>query len=419
MAAGRTLGDTRRMAFPPRGVPYLSTASLGGCLWLGALSALTGCGSEAPAAPPRAGFERGSASELVVFALDEVTRQPLVNAEVLFEGPDADLGTARTDDTGRAVLVTTESPLAIEVRASGHVTERWYSGGRTYAIPLQRTATISRVEETLVGAEGSWTVLATSPARVLHAMPLVASVSSACVANADGCTFSMDAPLDESTSFFAFHTDALGAPDDLRVLGTLTAGLGLSSAMRFGVTEIDVSIPDPGAGATAVVGVPGIAVSGRVAVLPWPMGTGVIALPDTESALGSAWALFSTTLPDGGTSILVQRGVLADTSLSTWTGWMSAPTVTVMGEDVVLDSGADAHYVAVAWYTGDELTRNDLLPVLVRPGPGGGTILPVPAGATSGRVRSIESLPPELGSFDLDAVERSVSRIAEREIAIP
>lgn len=411
MAEGRTLRDTRRMAFHGRGVPYLFTASLG------LLGALTACGEAAPVAPPRAGFEPGNPSELVVFALDEVTRQPLVNAEVIFEGPDAYLGTARTDDAGRAVLATTEAPLAIEVRAAGHVTERWYSGGRTYAIPLERTATIGHIEETLAGAEGSWTVLATSPARVLHASPLVASVGAACVANAEGCTFSMDAPVEESTSFLAFHTDAVGTPDDLRVLGTLTAGLELSSAMRFAVTEIDVNIPDPGAGAAAVVGVPGIAVSGRVAVLPWPMGTGVIALPDTEGALGSAWALFSTTLADGGTSILVQRGVMADASLSTWTGWMSAPEVTTMATEVVVFPAPDTDYVAIAWFTGDELMRNDLLPNSL----GGvlGPVLPVPAGATRGRVRTIESLPPEHGSFDLDLVERSVTRIAEREITLP
>lgn len=392
------------MTFRARGAAYVLTLC----------AVCVGCGTETIVAPPPAGFRAGTATELEVFALDEVTRTPLVGAEVTFEGASGVLGTEIADASGRATLATSEAPLAVEVRSSGHVTERWTGlGGRSFTLPLERRTARAVVEGSLDGAEGEWTVLATRPARVLHAAPLDTSVSAPCLARPSGCAFSLEAALDGTTSFVAFHSTG-GVPDELRVLGTDVGGLALSSATRFDVVEVDVTLPDPGLGATEVVGVPGLAVSGRVAVLPWPMGAGAIALPDTSMELGSAWALFSTTLPDGGTSILVRRDAEADASLAAWSEWLSAPAASVSGNSLAL-THPEADLLAVAFYAGETLLRNDLE---VRAS--GSSSVTIPEGATRARVRAIDTNAPADGSlFDLDGAERRVSRLAEREVDLP
>jgi hypothetical protein len=376
---------------------------------------VAGCG-ENVSAPPEAGYRPGPEGQVSIVALDEVTRAPLAGVSVEVMGEEGVLGTATTDAEGRAIVAITELHRSVTLRGPDHVAERWSGTGREIVMPLQRRASTATVSETLEAAPpGDWTIVASSPARVLHAASLAMSSGVACVGAGEGrCSFTLETPVEATTSFFAFRSEA-GIPVELRALGAVEAGTSLTDAQRFEITDIDVSIPDPGDGSTAVVGVPGIAVNGRVAVLPWPMAEGSMWLPDTDEAFGSAWALFSTTLPDGSTSVLVRRG--ADGDLDAWTAWLAAPAVdTTAG--LVVTTPTDAELLAIAWYAGAELLQNDLHGVLGLAGGLGGAV-DVPDGATSAVVRAIDTTGVEVGSLSLDLAERSVTRIAERTVALP
>lgn len=374
---------------------------------LGALALLgggsAGCGVEDPVAPPRPGIELGVPDRLEVIALDEVTRTPLIDAQVTFVGTSGPLGTARADADGLATLATDAALVAVEVAAADHVTERWGVAGRRIVVPLQARTTQQTVERTLTGvAEGeSWTVIATSPARVLHANPLEVSVHAACTPSGAGtCTARLEGvAMDETTSLLAFRTGVDG-PDELRVLGTLDEDL--VAADRFEVTRIDVSVPDPGEGSTAVVGVPGLGVSGRVAVLPWPMSEGSLAVPQTDAALGSAWVVFSSAGSDGSTSVLLQRGPGAPH----WSEWLQEGAI----DGATFTPSAGSDLVAVAWY-GEDLLRHDLFAAA-------GTItLEPPAGARRAVVRSIDSR-AVTDTLDLDAAERETARFVDQPLPL-
>jgi hypothetical protein len=373
-------------------------------VWVLGVLGVLGCGSDPPEAAPRPGIEPGSPDRIEVIALDEVTRAPLVGADVTFVGTGGAIGTGTTDVDGLAVLLTDAMVVAVEIASEDHVTERWTASGRHIVVPLQARTVRQTVERTLTGvAEGEqWTVIATSPARVLHANPLEVSIHALCEPGGEGtCTARLEGvAMDGTTSLLAFRTGA-GGPDELRVLGTLDQDL--LAADRFGTTRIDVSIPDPGAGSTAVVGVPGLGVSGRVAVLPWPVSEGSMIVPDTDSALGTAWMVFTSAADDGGTSVLLQRG---SSSVPHWSEWLAPGSL----EGLSFTATPETDLVAVAWY-GDELLRHDLFV-------GGAVILEPPAGARRATVRAIDTRSAETGAFDLDASERETARFTDRPLSL-
>jgi len=369
-----------------------------------------GCGADPPVAAPRPGIERGAADHIEVIALDEVTRAPLVGAQVTFVGTSGVLEIVPTDADGLATLTTDAALVAVEIGYEGHVTERWVVTGRRLVVPLQARTVRQTLERTLTGVgEGEqWTVIATSPARVLHANPLQVSTNAVCEPTGDGtCAARLEGvATDDTTSLFAFRTDVSG-PVELRVLGTLDEDL--LAGDRFDVTQIDVSIPDPGEGSTAVVGVPGLGVSGRVAVLPWPMSEGSMLVPNTESTLGSTWAVFSSTASDGSTSVLLQRGTAA---LAHWTEWLPAGAL----EGLTFTPSPGTDLVAVAWY-GDDLIRHDLY----ADGLSSPVVFVPPAGARSAIVRGIDTRQVEFGmdvALDLDAAERETARFADQRLSL-
>ncbi len=371
--------------------------------WICLIGCLIGCGAE-PVGPEAAGIEAGIASRVEAIALDEVTRLPLMGAQVTFIGADGVLGVASTDADGRAVVTTDTALVAVEISAPDHVTERWMVAGRRVVVPLQAETVRQAVERTLTGVvEGEqWTVIATSPARVLHANPLEVSPHAICEAHGDGtCTARLEGvAMDGTTSLLAFRTGAEG-PDEVRVLGTVDQDL--AAADRFEVTRIDVSIPDPGEGSTAVVGVPGLGVSGRVAVLPWPMSEGSMIVPDTATALGSAWVVFTSEAPDGSTSVLLARGTM---DAPHWTEWLGEGTLSGLR----FDAAPGTDLVAVAWY-GEQLLRHDLFasdgPVLLDP----------PSGAVRAVVRAIDTRDVAV-ELDLDAAERETERFTDQPLAL-
>lgn len=378
-----------------------------GCGVLGC--GVVGCGAEPSVAAPRPGIEAGLPDRVEVIALDEVTRTPLVGAEVAFFGTSGAIGTRATDVGGLAVLETDAALVAIEISSADHVTERWTVMGRRLVVPLQARTLRQTLERTLTGVSDGeqWTVIATSPARVLHANPLEVSPHAPCEPAGDGtCTARLEGvAIDSTTSLFAFRTGAAG-PDELRVLGTLDEDL--LAADRFEVTRIDVSIPDPGEGSTAVVGVPGLGVSGRVAVLPWPMNEGSLIMPDTNSALGSAWVVFSSAQRDGSTSVLLERGT---SGTPEWSEWLAVGTL----EGLNFTRSPQTDLVAVAWY-GDDLLRHDLYV-------GGSMALEPPAGARRAIVRGIDTLTAEVGmevgtTLDLDAAERQTARFTDQPLSL-
>lgn len=381
------------------------------------VSSVAGCG-ENVSAPPEVGYRPGSPDFVTVVAIDEVTRQVIPGVAVEVFDADGTIITGGTTDAFGVVQLSGRFAFASVVLSNeGYVTERWAGTGREIIVPLQRRAVVTTVTGTLEDVPaGEWTVVATSPARVLHAASLATSSSAPCVVTGTSCTFTIETAVEPTSTLVAFRSDA-GVPTELRVLGDIDDPASLDDAIRFEVAEVDVSIPDPGAGATAVVGVPGIAVSGRVAVLPWPMGEASMRLPDTEAEMGSAWALFSTTLADGGTSVLVQRGAAGE-ALDAWTEWLAAPTVETTDGLSISHTGVVA-LLAVAWYDDAVLIQNDLGPATLGGLAGIGTHLTAPAGATSAVVRVIDTTGIEAGTLSLDLAERSVTRIAERTVTLP
>lgn len=367
---------------------------------------LLACTSETIVAPPPAGFAAGQSDRIVVYVLDEVSRRPILGAEVSV----GSAGEGTTDAGGRLEIATTDPLTSVRASAPGWVPEQWLGvSGRSIVLPLARHVSPAATDVTVAGADAGWSIVATSPARVLHAVDLGPAAAEPCLLTAGACTVSVAAEPD--ATLFAFRVDGAGRPEALRVLGALTSGADLASAVELPITELAVGVPDPGPGATAVVGVPGFAFGGRVAVFDWPLdgdpiAGGTLHVPDTQDAMGSAWGVFSTELEDGSRSVLLQRGVIG--SFASWDGWLDAPTLA--GD--AISAPSEAELVAVAWRAGDgTLLRHDLIFAAGLVG-----LLP-PAGATSARLRAIDTS-LGAGGFDLDLGERSVTRFAERVVPL-
>lgn len=365
---------------------------------------LAGCGSETIVRPPAPGFQPGTSDRIEVTVLDEVTRAPLALASVELTAIDgAVLGSGTTDGEERMAIAATGELAAVRIEAPGHVPERWVGPlGRSLVVPVALDVAPSLVEVTLTDGDADWVVVATSPARALRATPLTPATVASCAPAASGCTAQVMATPD--ATLFAFRTDAGTPPSALRVLGALAGPHEVATAIELDVERVPVSVPDPLA-STEVVGVPGFAFGGRVAVFDWPLADGTLPVPDTMGGMGSAWGIFSIAPSAGQQSMLVQRGV--EEGFASWDGWLEAPGYGGAGA-VTRPSGADL--LAASWLDGSGR-------VLLHELSFGGAFSP-PAGAVSGRLRAIDTS-LDAATFDLDASERAVVRLADLEIAAP
>ncbi len=374
--------------------------------WLtGTALALGACSTSPASVAPTVGIDGAPLSgTLEVVVVDDETRDPI-------EGALVAIGETRatTDATGRASLAAPSGSVTLDVSRAGYVTEHWMNVDRTRAVvalaaPLDARA----LAGTITGGSADTIVSAATTLSILRVTSLGAT-TSACPGGACGVsvTVELETPrldlvlVEGSTAHLATGLPITGE--------TFSVDLAALTATERLVT-LDVTLPEA-PGLQAVVGVPGIATSAGVAVLPSsPTGASLLA-PAREGPMEGArlWYVARAVSTDGsGETIVFDREVGADLHVVLPSSFLAIPSATAEGT-IGIDVDPEVDLYVVEAYAGASVDRT----LVLHPS---GTHLDLPidlAGASGVAVRAIDADGAIAeGAIDLDAVEARATRIA-------
>jgi hypothetical protein len=399
---------------------------------------VAGCGSDPALPEPDPTGARGAllAGRMEVAVVLEPERRVVAGAVVRARAIDtgALLAEARTDAAGLAVLEAPELRGAVTIEAEGTSGAQLWMGVRhdevVIALPGERARV--PVVGNVRGLPAAWDassveVAAATQVSLLRTGSLARAATVPCVtAASEGCGFSLESAAAPEALAVATVRGASGAASGF-VLGTI-GPMGGTLAQPVEATALAVSLPSA-TGLTGIVGVPGVARDGALALLPQsPADPGLLAVPD-RAALASGdryWVLVEArpTLagapdPDART-VLFARGASSAADLPRWSAWLPAPAASLTvdgGVSFEAVAGADVHVVdwldasgaivASAWLLDPTvLSVEALRPTRLDPG----------GQVTRVRVRAIDTLAPGASGFELGALEVAVERFSERDL---
>lgn len=373
--------------------------------FVGSALALGACTSSPSTSPPIVGVDGASlAGTLEVVVIDEESREPIVGARVAIG--DA---SATTDASGHASLSAGTGSVTLDVTHAGYVTEHWIGVDRARAVvglsaPLEAHA----LSGTITGGTADTIVSAATTLSILRVTSLDAT-TSACAGGACSVSVSVElqAPrldlvlVEGSTAHLA-----TGIPIAQEAFSVDLPSLAASERL----VTLDVTLPSA-PGLEAVVGVPGIATSAGVAILPSsPTGASLLA-PAREGPLQGArlwYVARATSADESGETVVFDREVGADLHVSLPSSFLAIPSATASGT-IGIDVDPEVDLYVVEAYAGASVERT----LVLRPS-GPHLDLPIDLAAASGvAVRAIDTDGASSeGAIDLDAVEAQATRIA-------
>ncbi|UJR85467.1 Hypothetical protein I5071_75470 [Sandaracinus amylolyticus] len=395
-----------------------------------ALALLGGC-SESAASAPEGPFAPGISGEplvgrIEVIAIGEDSRTPIDGAVIDVRADGTSIAESTTPGYATFEDARLEGPVTITVR-----TEGTYAGTTTWAgvaadrvvIPVARAGAERSIEGRVLGADtlGAASVLAgplvaphiTRPSAIDDATP------GACVDEGSGaCRFRASAPL-EVDHVAAILRDASGA----------AIGFGIGEVGEDGSVEVSVldpasrvaaiplamegPLPTPPIGLDAVVGVPGIATSHGISLLPQTAGEGgVLAVPELSGALADAtwWVMaqaYDSANDTGARSVVLLRHLSNPDAVGRLPAFLELPEVTVArdtGVTVGAVDGAAMIVIECEDASGDRAITTVL-------GGASGPVASECVGAV--RVRAVDATGATGSALDLDGVERVAMRFSE------
>ncbi len=344
---------------------------------------------------------RGAAltSTLSVHVVREDDQTALAGASVDVGGPSV-----TTDANGDATLTVTASPATLHVALAGFVGERWMGVDRDHATvglavpvrprPLSGTITAG-TSDVAVAAATTLSMLRTSSPT--DSVAVCAGGHCELGLSVETLAPTIDVLLVDSTSArLASHV----AIDGAHFVIDASAATLLPSFVTLQAT-----IPDA-PGLEGVVGVPGIAAGGHVALVPMPdPSTTNLLAPALEGPLAQdrLWFVVRAHASGGGETMIFDRNVVG-TAVHLPSSFLAVPTATrTENVEVTVDPDAD-------FYVLDVLTDTDAERVLVLHPSGAHLTLPITlAGATYVALRAVGTS----GTVDdLAAAEALADRIA-------
>lgn len=371
----------------------------------GSALAFGACTSSPSAVPPIVGaFGAPLAGTLEVVVVDEESRDPIDGARVAIG--DA---SATTDANGHASLSAPTGSVTLDVSHAGYVTEHWIGVDRARAVvglsaPLRAHA----LSGTITGGSADTIVSAATTLSILRVTSLDATTSpcagGACNVNV---AVELQAPrLDLVLVEGSMAHLATGIPITQETFSIDLASLAATERL----VTLDVTLPSA-PGLEAVVGVPGIATTSGVAILPSsPTGASVLA-PAREGPMEGArlwYVARATNADESGETVVFDREVGADLHVALPSSFLAIPSATASGTiGIDVDPAVDLYVVEA--YAGANVDRT-----LVLHPSGGHLDLPIDLGAASGVVvRAVDAEDGIAdGTIDLDAVEAGATRIA-------
>jgi hypothetical protein len=379
-------------------------------LQLWSLSALFVVACAAPASVAEHPGTSGAAlaSALTVHVQAEQDGRPIANATVEVQGV-----TTQTDANGDAHVPTSGAAVDLRVVASGFVTERWMGVDRERAIVGLATPLVSR---TLTGSIQAGTAdVAVSAATTLSMLRTSTPLgsTSACVGGVCDVTLTvetrtpaLDVVLVDASAARVVENVAVDSGNHFLIAPSM---LGQSGSL----VTFTVTIP-AAPGLDAVVGVPGVAREGGVALFPGltAMPVSVMA-PALEGSIADArhWYIAHASNSDGsGTSMIFDRSVGADGVVTLPSAFLDIPRATasgVVGIDV--QPGVDLYVVEA--FAGDAAERALVFTEV-------DAHIDVPISLTGASRVVVRAIDTEIDrhAIDLVAAEQNATRIATIEL---
>jgi hypothetical protein len=316
-------------------------------------------------------------------------------------------GTMLEASTGVIEDARLVAPISITVAAPGRP-QRWDGvGGSRVVFGVARPSfrTISGRTDGETGA-AEIRIRTFGPARLVRTEQFDRGDSFPC--SPSDCTFDLVAPRTASGAAAVLY--ASGEP----IGAAFARGDGpLAIDVTAPTVAADVPLPPPPAGLGAVVGVPGISIDGHVALLGYTQ-VGHFVAP--EIAAGSYWILARAEDARGAESVVMQRSLASLDAAGAWGPWLDPPSVTV-GSDGAANLAPTTSLVAIDWLDGTGQPTASAL--LIAPA-GALTVAPppVPVVPRRVRVRALDVPGVSGATFDLAAVDRTIVRYAQTELAV-